>query len=258
MVPNRSFAAIVLLVLAQSLPIAAALDEPPKREHKPAKQDGPKPKADPEHPTAETIPEADIEGTGGKKAYEKLRTRQSRGTVNIAGVNCRIETWAAAPNKLCSVTDMGDVGKLERGSDGKLAWEVSPLTGARILEGSEKAYFLRDATYNADLNWRKVCQSVDTVGWDFVEGEPAWEIKAVTRDGAAMMLYYNKYTSLLVRLDTKVKLELGEVAVEVYPSDYKKVGGILVPHKSTQKMLGMTQVATFDSITFNKPIPKER
>jgi hypothetical protein len=48
------------------------------------------------------------------------------------------------------------------------------------------------------------------------------------------------------------------VAVEVYPSDYRKAGEILVPHKSTQRMMGITQVAEFSSITFNQSIPDEK
>lgn len=224
------------------------------------KPDPKKPRHEDDPPAAETILDAYIEATGGKKAYAKLRTRISRGTIQTEGLGLKqtIETWAAAPDLLYSAVDMGEQGKIERGHDGRLAWELNPLTGPRRLEGAERAFLVREATFNADLNWRKVCKSVETIGSDFVDGSPVWKVRALTRDGVEMTLYYDKYSKLLVRLDTTVKMELGQVPVEVYPANYKKANGVLVPFKSTQKMLGLTQTATFDSIQFNKPIPRGR
>jgi hypothetical protein len=211
-------------------------------------------------PDAEKILDTFVEVTGGKKAYEKLKTRTASGTFSIAalGVKGKMQTWQKAPDRLRSSVEMGELGKSERGVERGVAWETSSLSGARILDGAEQAFLLREATFNADLNWRKLCKSVQTVGAFEVAGKPAWKIEAKTNDEAVLHLYYDQYSNLLVRIDASVVTAMGEVAVEVYPSDYRKVGAILVPHKSTQKMLGITQVAEFDSIVFNQPIADEK
>jgi len=215
---------------------------------------------DDELPSAAEVLDGYVEATGGKARYQRLRTRTSKGTFSIEslGLTGRIETHQMAPDKLYSVTELEAVGKVERGYDGKVAWELNPLTGARLLDGAERAFMVREATFNADLHWRKVCKKVEMVGIELVNGEPAYKIAATTTDGASMTLYYDKYTNLLVRVDATVKMQLGEVSVEVYPSDYRAVRGILVPHTTTQKMLGMTQTVKFDSIEFNKRIDKRR
>src|SRR5262245_12071015 len=70
-------------------------------------QDQPTPDESPTPPTvdlpaAETILDAYVEATGGKKAYEKLKTRTAKGTFEIAslGVKGKIQTWQQAPDKL--------------------------------------------------------------------------------------------------------------------------------------------------------------
>lgn len=223
-------------------------------------------------PTAESLLETYLEVTGGKKAYEKLKTRTAAGTFEseALGVKGKIQTWQKAPDLLLSSVDMAEFGKSQRGVNDGVAWEVSPnltaglldgnqpANSARLLEGAERAFLLREATFNADLNWRKICASAETVGEDLVSDKPAWKVKVQTHDGAVLHFYYDQYSNLLVRLDASIKTALGEVDVQVYPSDYRRTGGILVPFQSTQKMLGMTQVAKFDNITFNTPIADQK
>lgn len=233
-------------------------------------QDPAKPDADDSRPKAETILDGYVEATGGARAYQKLKSRYAKGSIEVLslGAKGKIETWQQSPDKLFTVTDLGDAGRSERGTDGKNAWEVkhNPLAelldqetdAIRLLEGAEKAHFMREATFNADLRWREIVRTAETIGEELVADRPAWKVQIVTKDGANLMHYYDKYTRLLVRVDAKVKTELGEVPVEVYPSEYKAVSGVQIPHKSTQKMLGFTQIATFETIEFNQPIDKRK
>lgn len=245
-----------LPALAQDTPTRgrprAKPPEPPVAQDEPADK--------PTLPDAEKILDTFVEVTGGKNAYEKLKTRTASGTFSIdaLGIKGKMQTWQKAPDRLRSSVEMGEFGKSERGVERGVAWETGGLSGPRVLEGAERAFLLREATFNADLNWRKLCKKIETVGQMEVAGKPAWKIKAETTDGATMHLYYDQYSNLLVRIDASVVTEMGEVAVEVYPSDYRKVGDILVPHRSTQKMLGITQVAEFTSIAFNQSIPDDK
>lgn len=237
---------IPLLVVGASL---AGTQDPPAASQ---------PASQPEKlPPAQEIIDQFIEATGGKKAYAGHRTRYARGRVTLGalGVSGTVETWQQSPDRFYSIARLGEALTVETGFDGRTAWEKSSLAGARILEGAERAFIVREATFNADLNWRRICRKVTTVGVEQVNGSPAYKIEAETKDGATLYLYYDQYSNLLVRVDAKAVVHGVELAVEVYPSDYREVDGVLVPHKSTQKVLGTTQEAVFEEIRFDVKIP---
>jgi hypothetical protein len=50
---------------------------------------------------------------------------------------------------------------------------------------------------------------------------------------------------------------MGEVAVEVEVSDYKKFGGVLYPTRSRQKAGGQEMEITITSVTVDEPVPPE-
>lgn len=250
---------LVLSLLVLAAAVTGAQETPPKPD-KPAKPEKPaKPVEKGDLPKAETILDGYVEATGGEKAYEKLKSRVTRGTVTLGemGISGKIETWHQAPDRYYSKVSLGALGETETGYDGRTAWKVTLGTASRMT-GPERAFFVREATFNADLRWRELTKTVETVGVEDVNGKPAYKIKAVTTDGHAMYLYYDKYTNLLVRVDAKVVTELGQVDVEVYPGDYKEVNGILVPHLTTQRMIGMLQTVRVDSVEFNVKIPAEK
>jgi hypothetical protein len=53
-----------------------------------------------------------------------------------------------------------------------------------------------------------------------------------------------------------VKSPMGEIPAESVVSDYRKEGGVLVPHKVSQKMVGLEISTSLDSIQYNAEIPK--
>lgn len=251
---------LVLLSLAVLAAAFADGQEPPAKPDRPAKPDKPAAPAGKDGlPKAETILDGYVEATGGEKAYGKLKSRVIRGSVTLGevGLSGKIETWHQAPDRYYSKVSLGALGETETGYDGRTAWKVT-LGSASKITGPERAFFVREATFNADLRWRELTKTVETVGIEDVNGKPAYKIKAVTTDGHAMYLYYDKYSNLLVRVDANVVTELGQVDVEVYPSDYREVDGVLIPHVVTQRMIGMLQTVRVDSVEFNVKIPAEK
>ncbi|MFN0137390.1 MAG: hypothetical protein ACKVS9_14900 [Phycisphaerae bacterium] len=251
-----------LLIVAAFAAVAFAQGDPPTTQ--PA----------PELPKASDVLDGYIEATGGKAAWQRVRTRHSIGTFDMAamGVKGKIETWAQTPSKVATRVEMGALGTKETGCDGKAAWEIvnlgeiGELLGegdgkgkkVRLLEGAELAYALREATFNADLRWREMTKEAETIGEETIDGKETYKVRVVTKDGATMVMWYDKPSRLLVRVDTKARTEMGEVDVPVYPSDYRKVCGVLIAHKTTTRMMGMEQTAVFEKIEINKPVDAKR
>src|SRR5262249_36051553 len=89
-------------------------------------------------PKAEEVLDKYVEATGGKAAYEKIKNQVLHGTVELGGaVKGPMVSYHAPPNKMYVEIELQGLGKIEQGTDGKVAWERSALAGARILNGAE-------------------------------------------------------------------------------------------------------------------------
>jgi outer membrane lipoprotein-sorting protein len=210
-------------------------------------------------PKAETVLDQFIEATGGKAAYEKFKNRSTSGTVEIPGANLKgkIKIFQAAPNQISVVTELGPAGKSTQATDGKSVWEISPITGERLLDGDEKAELLRKATFNEEIHTKELYAKVECTGIEDIDGKPAYKLVLTAKNGKTETEYYDKATHLMVKEMTTTKGPMGEFTVESFPSDYKKVDGVLMPFTATQKMLNQEIVIKIEEIKHNIDIPAE-
>lgn len=213
-------------------------------------------------PPAEVILDKAVEALGGKAALEKLHSRVIKGTFEISGAGIKgpLELYLAPPRKQYLMIDLGAQGKLESGTKGEVAWEMTTIMGARILEGDERALSLRNATFNAELKWRELYRKVECVERTEIDGKPCYKVVMTPKQGSPVASFYDAKSFLLMRSDFTVNSALGPVQVSVSVSDYRPVDGVLIPRKSTQSIGGgvQTQVLTFDKIEHNVDIPDER
>lgn len=225
-------------------------------------QDAPKadpPKAD--LPKAETILDHYIEVTGGKAAYEKRTSEISTGTFELAaaGIKGAVTIYSAPPDKSLTSIDLGGIGKMESGTVDGMAWQNSAMTGAQIKSGEEKTQSLREATFNAMVNWRDLYPKVETAGMETVDGEECYKVVLTPSEGKPVTEFFQKKSGLIVKRETvAVTQQMGEVPVEFLVADYKDFGGILTPTKMTQKVMGQEVTITIDSVKVNEPIPTEK
>ena len=210
-------------------------------------------------PKAETVIEQFIEASGGKAVFEKFKNCTQMGTVEIpgAGITGKIQVYQAAPNQMAVMMDVGPAGKTIEATDGKDVWEVSPITGERLLEGVEKEDFLRDARFNDDLYVKELWAKVECVAVEDVEGKPAYKLAFTGKTGKTVLKFYDKTSHLLVKEVATAKSPMGEITVETFPSDYKKVDGQLVPFKATQKLLGQQLIVTLTEVKHDAEIPPD-
>ncbi len=212
---------------------------------------------------AKTLPKADtilaqfVEATGGKGAYEKIKSRVATGTIEVPAANIKgkIELSQAAPARFAMVTELGPLGKTIQATDGKTVWENSAITGERELEGAEKEAFLLQAAFNSELRWKELYASVECAGIVDVEGKPAYKVVKTSKGGDPTTEYYDQASHLMVKETAITKGPMGEVSVDIYPSDYKKVDGILMPLTVTQKVLNQEIVLKLTEVKHNVDIP---
>jgi len=211
-------------------------------------------------PKAETILDKNVEATGGRAAYEKLHSMVVTGTMEVKGIGIKgsMTSYHAAPDKMLMEVNIQGVGLIRDGSDGEVAWEISAMQGPRLKEGDEKAVALREAQFNATLHWREHYKQVVTAGVEKVDGKDCYKLVLTPNQGSPETQYFDKETSLPVKIAMTVKSPMGELPTESLIGDYRQEGDLLMPHRMTQKAAGQEIAIQFDSVRFNVDIPKEK
>lgn len=209
-------------------------------------------------PAAADLMDNYIKVTGGKEAYEKIKTRVSKGKMNLAGNSGTLVVYQKAPNLMYMAFDLKGIGQFETGTDGKIVWENNPVTGAKLQSGVEKAKFLRSAAMNSDYEWRKYYKEAKTVAEEKVNSSPAYKVELITNEGSMVTRYFDKKSGLVVKMSQKVETDMGEFEVTSYVSGYKKVDGILTAHRVRQNLLNLEIEMELNSIETNVEVPANR
>src|SRR5436190_11217464 len=123
-------------------------------------------------PTGESILEKYVAVTGGKPAYEKMRTQITTAVMEFIGkgVKANMTMYHSEGNKSYMVTEIQGIGKMEEGTDGSVVWERSALKGPRVKSGEERAVSLRGADIRHDLRWREYFTKIDVTGIEPIDG----------------------------------------------------------------------------------------
>jgi len=235
---RRTLAACAVMVLAAAGARLRAADELPK---------------------AETILDKSVEATGGKAAFEKMHNMVITGSMEIAamGLKGTMTITKAEPDKNLVEIELAGVGSIKQGYDGKVAWEINPMQGARIREGDEKASTMREAHFHEE-NWRDQYKKVETVGAETVEGKDCYKLVLTPNEGNPITQYFDKKTGLLGKSTMTVSTPNGDIEATTVFSDYRKEGDLLVVHKIQQSAGGQDIVITFDTYKFNVDLAKDK
>lgn len=211
-------------------------------------------------PKGEAILDKYVEVTGGKAAYDQLSNRVVKGTfaVPAQGLELSLAIYEAKPDKSYTMLESDAIGKIEKGTNDGVAWELQAMTGPRLLEGDEKAVALRGATFDAAQNWRKLYKKVECVGVEIVDGKPCYKVVLTAKAGPQETRYYDKQSGLVVKTAMDMPSPMGTIPIESYASDYKSVDGILMAHKVRVLAMGMERLMTFTSIEHNVKLPEDR
>lgn len=217
----------------------------------------------PKLPTAEKVLDKTIEAQGGKEAFEKIKSRVTKGTIEVTAgpqsLKGTIERYEAAPDLRYSEVKLGPT-TTRTGSDGYVHWEINQ-SGAKILEGDEKEAAIRRARFNALLYWRDLYDKVECVGKEKIDDHLCVKVVLTPRVGTPITAYYDWKNGLPLGTDEVRKQGDGELRYEERYDDFRKVDGVMLPFKIKRIVSGggqtQTIVYTFQTIEHNA-VPPER
>jgi len=219
---------------------------------------------------AEPDPAAILDGyvmaTGGASAYEKIHSRVTKGRLEQVGMGFEDPTiaYAAAPDRQYVLIDSDAFGKVEYGTDGSVVWYLSESTGPIVEDGVARTAGLREAAFDADLNWRKYFPNVEYAGEEILDGKPCHKIVLTPEVGEPETRYFDKESNLLVFVKkTRLSSKLASQSMDLSLSDYKWVDGLFLPHRIRRSLSACSggqreMLMVVDSIQHNVDMPADR
>jgi hypothetical protein len=208
-------------------------------------------------PDAKSIIERSIRATGGREAMEKITSRSARGKIEAPsmGISLSVEILQRADRFRMTVNNP-QVGSTQMGYDGTWTWEYSDITGARLLEGSERANLFRSGLLNAELRTAEFYSKMRTVGSAAIDGRETWKLELVTNDGSVETRYYDQESGLLVRVDAKAESPMGVMETQTTLASWKEMDGIKFPALSVTRLMGMELRSSTDEVKHNVEFPE--
>lgn len=199
--------------------------------------------------TAEQIFAKFIERTGGAAKYAAIKDRTIEVSGKIQGMDMKIRTIQRSPASLYQeVAMMGMVQK--QVFNGTAGWTSSPM-GSKDLTGEELEDIQKEAAIESYGALPALGVKAEVTGRKDVKGRECYEVTLTTKSGSVSRHYFDVKDFLKVREASVKNTPRGPVEQVTDLSDYKPFGGVLIPTKNEQTVMGTTFVLTVDKCTVN-------
>lgn len=195
------------------------------------------------------------EAMGGAAAINAVKSRVTKGTLDVAGISRggSFESYALAPNKSLAVIQAHPLGAIKLGFNGRTGWTTS-ATGKRLLKGAQLAKLQRDSDFYGTLNMKSLYAKVTMPGMSKIGFREVYVLDLQPATGAVERMYLDAKTYLPVRINSVEINGTVSEPVETYLDDWREVDGIKYPFTITQRFAKLTLLFTVKEIKHNVPI----
>lgn len=202
------------------------------------------------------------EVTFGEDAEQRsIKSVRMKGSFSMPAMNINgtMTTLVDAEGeRMISVTDIPGFGTEKQGVVDGVAWSDSTTMGARLLEGEEADQLMQEADFYADLKYEEYYPEREHLGMEEVDGQQCHKL-ALTHadDGDTVTRWYSVETGRLVQQTITLDSPMGEIEATLHFDDYRDIGGMRMPFKTTNAFAGMEQIITFEEVEVNVPLEDE-
>jgi hypothetical protein len=189
-----------------------------------------------ELPTAEAVFAKHRAAIGGE-AIDKVRNAAFEFNFSLPGMGIATtgKAYLELPGKAYMMIDLTSVGvsNHEEGVAGGVAWQNSPQTGFRVLEGVEKSMALQRSRLDAFSAWKDFWSKAETVAEEAIGDTPCYKVVLTPAEGAPVSGCFAKSTGLLLQMEVPAPQTGATVVVK--PSDFRPVDGVMMAHRVDQE-----------------------
>jgi len=204
-------------------------------------------------PAADSVLERYWAALGGSTALEKIKTRESSGTLlGESGKTYAVHQVQKAPDLFVTTVSGPNFAEV-LGFDGKSAWQKwgDQTFVQQDLEGDRIA---RSGEFWVDMQVKKIYprRVVDRVAK--IGDEDAYVVRAGGPGAVSEMLYFSRATGLLLRRVVLTKTPMGRLPQETDFGDYRDVDGIKEPFTIQRREINARFTVKLTEIKHNVPV----
>ena len=204
-------------------------------------------------PSVDDVINRYVEATGGRKAWESVHSYRADGKLEMPAMGLSATLMMMGNDEGDSVmeVEIPGAGKQAQGVSGDVVWELSLMSGPRLIEGEEAASNKRRADMAWFVDWKKHYSKGACVGTEEANGEPCYRLELTTPEGAEETHFYSVDSGLEKAISMTVKHQMGDIPASVEINQYSDFGGLKIASGMIQRAAGMDQVITITSFVTN-------
>ena len=173
------------------------------------------------------------------------------------GLEGKAETIFTADGKHASRQNFGKVAAMSEIYDGEKGFTETSMSPLKEATGEELALMRLQHPVWTSMDWSKSYTDVTISGEMRIDGTRAFIVSLSGKDMAERKIFVNEDTSLVVREIMQIPIHsVGKLSVEINYSDFREVGGAMVPFKATSKNVAIgTAITQYTKAEELKSVP---
>ncbi len=207
--------------------------------------------------TVDEIIQKNLEARGGVDKITAIKSGKLSGKMLNQGMDMSITMWYVKPDKIRMEIIFSDK-PMTFAYDGKIAWQISPLTGStdpQEMTGN-MADRVKENIENLNepfIDYEKKGHKIEFTGKDELEGTEVLKLKITLKSGKVRTVFIDAETFIELKTVSIQKSKDGqEITMENIFGDYKPISGVMMPHSISMTANGQKSgEILFDSIENN-------
>jgi tetratricopeptide (TPR) repeat protein len=197
-----------------------------------------------------------VEALGGEKAITAVKSRVTKGTVDVAGLSRggTYESYQQAPNKLYTLIDAHPFGLNKTGYNGRVVWSWTRAGTQLVGNAADIAQFEREADMFLPVGLTKKFAKVTLAGTSQIGYRDVYVLELQPLTGTPQRWYLDAKTYLPVRINKTQKFGNVVAAVEIYLDDWRTVDGIQLPFSMSLSSARVSMSFTITEVRHNVPV----
>lgn len=183
-------------------------------------------------------------------ALAGIRSLRSTGTFEMpaAGLKAALRVEQSAPNRMRMSISLPGAGDIVQGYDGRTGYAIDPTQGPRLMAGGELTQLQDEADLRATSRPAELIAGAETVSRGTMGGVACWMVRLTWRSGRETRDCFAVESGLLVGSMVTQQSPMGAMETSINYSDYRTFAGMLIPARTSVKVMGSEQVITITSV----------
>jgi outer membrane lipoprotein-sorting protein len=211
--------------------------------------------------TVDEIVAKNLQAKGGAERWQAVKSVKMAGSLIVQGRKMPLTVYAKRPNfHRQEITTPN--GQVIQAFDGTTAWVLNPMMSSAPQAAPAATTEIMKNTADFDgalLNYKEKGHAIEFIGTEKLGENTVHHLKVTMKGGHVQHYFLDAQTGIELKTSAEIVLMSGEKqAVDTEMSNYKTIGGIMIPHSVKQVVDGKTIMEmAITSVEFNAPIEDE-